>query len=155
MKSMFMFGPNVIPDSQIFYQSLHCFGLVNLKPIIPGHVLVVSKRLVPRLNELRPEEAADLMISARNISSVIEKYYKGTSVTFALQDGPDAGQTVPHVHMHIIPRRTEDYENNDDIYSDLNKFEYRKQGVDHEERKPRSELAMKLEADQLRVLFGK
>jgi len=33
-----------------------------------------------------------------------------------LQDGPKAGQTVPHVHVHILPRKDGDFENNDEIY---------------------------------------
>ena len=33
-----------------------------------------------------------------------------------LQDGPAAGQSVPHVHVHILPRKTGDFENNDEVY---------------------------------------
>lgn len=57
---------------------------------------------------------------------------------------------VPHVHMHIIPRKTGDWANNDDIYQELDE---KKQGVDNEERKPRTEQEMSLEASELRVYF--
>ena len=40
--------------------------------------------------------------------------------TISIQDGPSAGQTVPHVHVHILPRSSGDFENNDDIYNELN-----------------------------------
>ena len=36
------------------------------------------------------------------------------------QDGPEAGQTIPHVHVHILPRRKGDFEKNDDIYEKVN-----------------------------------
>lgn len=36
--------------------------------------------------------------------------------SFLVQDGPQAGQTVPHVHIHVIPRKKGDFENNDEIY---------------------------------------
>ncbi|KAG1446457.1 hypothetical protein G6F56_009565 [Rhizopus delemar] len=89
------------------------------------------------------------MLSAQKIGSVVEKHYLGTSLTMTIQDGPQAGQTVPHVHMHIIPRKKGDWANNDDIYEELDQ----KKGMDNEERKPRTEEEMKQEADKLRALF--
>jgi bis(5'-adenosyl)-triphosphatase len=40
-----------------------------------------------------------------------------------LQDEPKAGQTVPHVHAHILPRKDGDFANNDEIYDEINKKE--------------------------------
>jgi bis(5'-adenosyl)-triphosphatase len=57
-------------------------------------VLVVSKRLAKRFNDLTPEEATDMILTTQKISSVIEKHYQASSITFAMQDGPEAGQTV-------------------------------------------------------------
>ena len=51
------FGPKItIPGEHIFYQSALSAAFVNLKPIVPGHVLVVPKRSVPRDNELTEDE---------------------------------------------------------------------------------------------------
>lgn len=36
-----------------------------------------------------------------------------------MQDGPQAGQTVPHVHIHVLPRKQGDFENNDEIYNEV------------------------------------
>ncbi|KAI8068843.1 HIT-like domain-containing protein [Thamnidium elegans] len=143
------FGPYLIKESQIFFRSKLCLGIVNLKPITPGHVLVIPKRNTPRLANLNREETADLMISAQRIGNVVERHYKCTSLTMTIQDGPQAGQTVPHVHMHVIPRRSGDWANNDDIYKDLDE----KKGVDNEEREPRTEEDMSKEANELRVYF--
>ncbi|CAO3640822.1 unnamed protein product [Cunninghamella blakesleeana] len=141
--NIFKFGPHLIPESQIFYRSTHCVD-----------VLVVSKRLAARFNDLTSEEAADLVLSAQKISKIIENHYQGTSLTFVIQDGPEAGQTVPHVHMHVIPRRKGDYANNDDIYDDIDERKQNKnRGVDNESRTPRSAEDMKTEADALRSLF--
>ncbi|KAF7721792.1 hypothetical protein EC973_004117 [Apophysomyces ossiformis] len=121
-------------------------------------VLVITKRPVRRVENLYPEEAIDLMLSSQKVGKVIEKYYEGTSLTMVIQDGPEAGQTVwkifqisvPHVHMHVIPRKANDYANNDDIYDDI---DHRKKRVDNEERQPRTEEDMAEEADRLRVFF--
>ncbi|CEP17286.1 hypothetical protein [Parasitella parasitica] len=113
-------------------------------------VLVVPKRNTPRLADLDKDETADLMLSAQKIGKVVEKHYGCTSLTMTIQDGPQAGQTVPHVHMHIIPRKKGDWANNDDIYQELDK----KQGLDNEGRKPRTEQEMSLEANELRLYFS-
>ncbi|CAO3626184.1 unnamed protein product [Mucor hiemalis] len=91
----------------------------------------------------------DLMLSAQRIGGIVEKHYQCTSLTLTIQDGPQAGQTVPHVHMHVIPRRKGDWADNDDIYKELDE----KKGVDNEDRKPRTEEEMRDEANELRVYF--
>ncbi|KAI8069746.1 fragile histidine triad protein [Gilbertella persicaria] len=145
--TVYRFGPHIIHESQIFFKSKLALGIVNLKPIAPGHVLVIPRRVAARLADLDVEETVDLMMSAQSIGNVVEKHYQGTSLTLTIQDGPQAGQTVPHVHMHIIPRKKGDWANNDDIYHALDSK------VDNEGRKPRTEQEMKEEADALRVYF--
>ncbi|OZJ03922.1 hypothetical protein BZG36_03615 [Bifiguratus adelaidae] len=98
------------------------------------------------------EEVSDLWRSARNIGKVVEREYKATSLSFAIQDGPQAGQTVPHAHVHIIPRRFGDWANNDDIYEELDDSR-KKKGVDNEEREPRSLEEMANEAKWLSQFF--
>lgn len=106
---------------QVFYRSAHCFALVNLKPIVPGHILVVSNRVVPRFNDLTTEESEDYMATLRKVSRFIEKYYKADGFNLAIQDGACAGQSVPHLHTHIIPRRN-DSNIGDAIYEHIESF---------------------------------
>lgn len=40
-----------------------------------------------------------------------------------LQDGPEAGQTVPHVHIHVLPRKAGDFKKNDEVYDEIDKAE--------------------------------
>ncbi|KAJ3199251.1 hypothetical protein HDU82_000595 [Entophlyctis luteolus] len=138
----FKFGPFPISASEIFYASRLTFGLVNLKPVVPGHVLVIPRRVVPRFADLSDAESVDLVRAARAICTVIEREYRAESMTITIQapakafsmyyilarlltdpDGPAAGQTVPHVHVHIIPRRKGDWADNDDIYPAINAHE--------------------------------
>lgn len=116
-----IFGKFKIDKSQIFYESASRLtnGIVNLRPIVPGHVLVIPKRITPKLADLTDEEYDDLWRSARTIQKALEGYYNATGFNVAVQDGRSAGQSVPHVHIHILPRKEADFERNDDVYDEL------------------------------------
>ncbi|ODQ81412.1 hypothetical protein BABINDRAFT_159710 [Babjeviella inositovora NRRL Y-12698] len=85
-------------------KSKHTYALVNLKPLVPGHVLVVPLRLVPHLKDLTTEESIDYMLTIQFVHKFIQHHYKADSLNLSIQDGPEAGQSVPHLHTHIIPR---------------------------------------------------
>lgn len=55
----------------------------------------------------------------RSIQSILKQQYKCDAFNVAVQDGIGAGQSVPHVHVHILPRYCGDMERNDDIYDQL------------------------------------
>uniref|UniRef100_A0A8V0ZFI3 Bis(5'-adenosyl)-triphosphatase n=1 Tax=Gallus gallus TaxID=9031 RepID=A0A8V0ZFI3_CHICK len=85
----------------------------------PSDVLVCPVRPVERFRDLCPEEVADLFRTAQRVGNAVEKHFCATSLTIAIQDGPEAGQTVKHVHVHVLPRRSGDFSRNDDVYKEL------------------------------------
>eukprot|EP00434_Breviolum_minutum_P012281 symbB.v1.2.010824.t2/scaffold711.1/size292957/5 len=99
------FASHRIPQSHLFYASESglTVALVNLKPLVPGHVLVVPRRSVPRISDLSEEEFDDLFRSVRLVQAALEKAHGTEASRLGLQDGVDAGQSVPHVHVHILP----------------------------------------------------
>ncbi|KAF7831202.1 bifunctional bis(5'-adenosyl)-triphosphatase/adenylylsulfatase FHIT-like [Senna tora] len=148
------FGPYKISQSEVFYTTDLSFAFVNLRPVRPVHVLVCPKREVKRVADLTADETCDLWLSAQKIGRLLESYHNASSLTFGIQDGPQAGQTVPHVHIHIIPRKTGDFENNDDIYDEMDlKEKQLKRRLDDEERKDRSLEEMAKEAAEYRKLL--
>mmetsp|Transcript_2187 Transcript_2187/g.4000 ORF Transcript_2187/g.4000 Transcript_2187/m.4000 type:complete len:211 (+) Transcript_2187:208-840(+) len=153
---------------QVFFASKHSLGIVNLKPIVPGHVLVIPKRVKPRLKDLTTDEVTDLYLSVNKIGPILEQHYRATALNIATQDGIDAGQSVPHVHVHILPRRPRDIEPNDKVYDEIENWNSKSdalvsQNKDHntnklqvpadEERRARSMEEMASEASELRGLF--
>eukprot|EP00984_Skeletonema_dohrnii_P021939 scaffold11067_cov118-Skeletonema_dohrnii-CCMP3373.AAC.9 len=114
-----LFGRFKILASQIFHKTEHSFALVNLRPLVPGHVLVVSNRIAPLLDDLHDHEYDDLWKTVRKVQRALKTKYNCDAFNVAVQDGEGAGQSVPHVHIHILPRYRGDLERNDDIYDQL------------------------------------
>jgi len=111
---------------QAFYRSALSYAIVNLKPIVPGHVLVIPTRPAERLADLTQDEVSSLFRTAQKVGKVIENAYKADALTMACQDGKAAGQSIPHVHIHILPRRFKDDrfgDANDNIYPVIERAE--------------------------------
>lgn len=119
----FGFGPHSVRREQIFYETRLSVAFVNIRPVVPGHVLVSARRRVPRVADLRPDELTDMWLAAQRVGRAIERETGAISLTYAIQDGPAAGQTVPHAHIHVLPRKPNDLPNNDDIYDHIDHSE--------------------------------
>ncbi|KAF7683368.1 Bis(5'-adenosyl)-triphosphatase [Astathelohania contejeani] len=108
------FGDITIPNEHIIVRSKLSFVFVNLRPFLPHHILVSPIRKIASITELTSEETADLFNTVRLCTIALQRF--GDSCTISLQNGVNAGQTVLHVHVHVIPRKNGDLKNNDDIY---------------------------------------
>jgi bis(5'-adenosyl)-triphosphatase len=164
----FRFGPHTCKSSQVFYESplSHCF--VNIKPIVPGHVLVTPKRVCSRFADMTSEEVSDLWLTVHHISPILERHYGCTALNLAIQDGAASGQSVPHVHVHVLPRKQNDFKRSDDVYEEL-ESQHLDRMLDRghggggtataaidpgADRRPRTDEQMAQEARQLRQLFA-
>lgn len=75
-------------------------------PLAKGHSLVIPKNHYEKMQEIPPEENAELFETVRKLLSKVDKLTNSTLV--ALHNGKDSGQEIPHVHIHLIPRSKED-----------------------------------------------
>ena len=85
--------------------------LTDLYPVTPGHLLVVPRRHVARWSEATLEERSELFADidrARDFAIAHDQGIAGFNIGW--NDGPAAGQTVMHLHIHVIPRRIGDVE---------------------------------------------
>ncbi|KAK3118263.1 hypothetical protein QOZ80_9BG0696420 [Eleusine coracana subsp. coracana] len=164
MEAPYKFGPYKIDVREVFHATPLSYAMVNLRPLLPGHILLFQHCCCYTFLEATVLRSfavgclcySDLWITAKEVGTRLEQYHKASSLTFAIQDGPQAGQTVPHVHIHVIPRRTGDFEKNDEIYDAIDAKEKElKEKLDLDiERKDRTMEEMAHEANEYRALFS-
>lgn len=133
----FMFEKYPIDRRTIFYETEFCVAFTNIRCVVPGHVLIATKRNIPRVEKMTEEETKDLFFVACKIAKVLDAYHDAKSTTITVQDGEYAGQTVKHVHCHVMPRKPGDFENNDEIYLRLMEHD---SGTVSEARRPLQEM---------------
>ena len=102
-----------------FYSTAGFSALYNIAPILPGHTLVIPNRHYQSLDELSETELGNMMIFARKITAVLKTVFKCDGFDWTIQDGVSAGQTVPHLHLHIIPRKPFDLPESNEWYSKI------------------------------------
>lgn len=147
------FGPHTLSEREVFASSSLSLGFVNLKPVVPGHVLFIPRRVVPRLADLTPDELADLWRLAVGCAPLLERHFGASALTYAVQDGAAAGQTVPHCHIHLLPRKAGDFEQNDLVYDAIDASERSLSRDLDKERVARTAQEMEEEASTLRALL--
>jgi diadenosine tetraphosphate (Ap4A) HIT family hydrolase len=79
-------------------------------PVSPGHALIVPKRHVASWFEATPEERRELIDTVEKVRAIIQEKHKPHGFNVGWNDGPAAGQTVFHLHIHVIPRYAGDVE---------------------------------------------
>lgn len=84
------------------------FAFLNKMPIVSGHTLLCPKRPVPASEELTFEEWKDLLFLKEIVCTKLKKALHAKGFNFAWNENLIAGQTVPHFHLHIVPRKEND-----------------------------------------------
>jgi diadenosine tetraphosphate (Ap4A) HIT family hydrolase len=79
-------------------------------PVSPGHTLIVSRRHAESLSDLTEEEIRALWDLVPRVREHLQAVHAPDAYNIGLNDGKAAGQTIPHVHVHVIPRYNGDTE---------------------------------------------
>ncbi len=94
-----------IPASVVYEDAL-VFAFHDIKPQAPVHVLLIPKKPIVRIGETKPEDhqvLGHLMLKAGEIAAQLGLAKSGYRLVF--NNGPDAGEAVPHLHCHILGGR--------------------------------------------------
>lgn len=95
--------------AQTIYEDQHFLVLLDIFPLRPAHVLIVSREHAPLLQDLSSAPRDALLALAARVAKALYGSGLGVAgVNFLINDGPLANQHVPHLHLHLLPRRPGD-----------------------------------------------
>ncbi|MFO1079952.1 MAG: HIT family protein [Reyranellaceae bacterium] len=86
----------------------HTVAFMDINPVNPGHALSVAKGHWPTIDVIPPEILAAVAATAQRVSKAVIRELKPIGVNLLQANGAGAGQSVPHLHLHIMPRRAGD-----------------------------------------------
>src|SRR5436190_21710019 len=92
--------------ARIIHETDDFFAFHDANPQAPVHVLIVPKRVIPRLAEAAPADAellGRMILAAREIATQLG--VATTGYRLVINNGRDAGESVPHLHMHLLGGR--------------------------------------------------
>jgi histidine triad (HIT) family protein len=87
-----------------FYEDTHTIAILDVMPQSDGHSLIIPKCAAENIFELDPAYASAAMLAGQLIARTIREVYAADGITLMQFNGSEAGQTVFHFHLHVIPR---------------------------------------------------
>ncbi len=93
-----------IDEERIIRADQHCYVVRDGYPLTKGHTLVISKRHVDSLFALTSDEREAVFSALELAKAELDREHRPSAYNIGINDGEAAGQTVPHLHVHLIPR---------------------------------------------------
>jgi histidine triad (HIT) family protein len=87
------------------FEDEYTLAFMDIMPQTEGHALVITREPAETLFDLSPSGAAACMRATQHVAAAVKQAFKAPGIMITQVNGSAAGQTVPHVHFHIIPRR--------------------------------------------------
>lgn len=96
-----------IPSYKVM-ENPHAFAFLDINPTTPGHTLVVPRSHYGSLEEIPLEELREIIGAVQEVGERMKSKLSCPAYNLIVNNGSEAGQAVPHLHFHIIPRRPGD-----------------------------------------------
>jgi histidine triad (HIT) family protein len=93
-----------IPAHKV-HEDEHTLAFMDVMPQADGHTLVISKHQAENLFDLPPDQLAATILVTQRVARAVKKAFDAPGILIAQLNGPAAGQSVFHVHFHVVPRR--------------------------------------------------
>jgi histidine triad (HIT) family protein len=90
--------------ARVVYETDTAMAFLDSNPLAPGHTLVIPKTGYERVGEMPDDVASEVWAAVQELTPKVESAVDADAVTVGVNDGDAAGQEVPHVHVHLVPR---------------------------------------------------
>src|SRR5918911_5142709 len=91
-------------SARVIDQNDNAIAFLDAFPLSAGHTLIIPKSHYSKVQDMNKEDSSDVFNLLWKLSGVVEKAAGVNASTIAIHNGKVAGQEVPHVHIHVIPR---------------------------------------------------
>lgn len=102
---------NIEPDREIIADNTNVFAVFDKYPVNIGHALIIPKRHCKSYFDLTKQEQEDCWTMVNEVEQVLSQEFNPDGFNIGININEAAGQTIDHVHIHLIPRYTGDIEN--------------------------------------------
>lgn len=96
-----------LPSAKV-YEDEHIFAFMDAGQVNPGHVIVATKKPFETIMDADEASACALMTAAHRIARAVQAAFQPAGMTLLQANKPAGWQTVPHLHMHVLPRHEND-----------------------------------------------
>jgi len=99
---------NLRSEQTVLLENSECRAILDAFPVAPGHTLIIPRRHIANYFDLTVEEQQYLWTMVGECKQYLQNSYHPDGFNIGINIGNAAGQTIPHVHIHLIPRYTGD-----------------------------------------------
>ena len=96
-----------IPSYKV-YEDENTLAFLDINPVNTGHTLVISKKHVPKIEEDSEEILCQAVKTVKKVGLSLKNNLAAPGYNVLMNNDPAAGQIVPHLHFHVVPRREND-----------------------------------------------
>ncbi|MBN1414909.1 MAG: HIT family protein [Bacteroidales bacterium] len=100
----------------VFFESKNFLAVYNIAPVLPGHSLVIPRDHIVSFIDLNPQQRTEFLETTTRAVRILLKAFHTDAFDLSIQEKPEAGQTIEHLHLHILPRLKGDMPNPGDWY---------------------------------------
>lgn len=93
-----------LPRERIRGENVHAFYIRDGSPVSPGHTLIIPRRHIASVFDIKAGEWLEFLVLMDLARQELDEEFRPDGYNIGINDGPAAGQTVPHLHLHLIPR---------------------------------------------------
>ena len=90
--------------AHVVLEEEHCMAFMDVMPQSPGHTLIIPRERAENLFDLDDEAVSRLAVTTRRVARAVKSAFEPGGIMIMQLNGADAGQSVFHIHFHVIPR---------------------------------------------------